>query len=308
MVPAPPSPFPFVTIVTVVRDDVAGLRGTHASLRAQEWRDFSWVVVDGASRDGSADFLATLRDEIAWFRSAPDDGLYDAMNIGLAQATGTYVLFLNAGDTLAGTDTLARIATTLRACTAPDARMPDFVYGDALLDVGTGESLYKPARSHRLAWYGMFTQHQAMLYRRGALGDLRFRLTYPIGADYAFTLEALARARSVRRLSFPVCIFAGGGRSEQSAGRGRHDQWRIRREVLALGPAACAAIAAVQCAAMAIRRRHPTLFARLRCRNSMSREGKEAIDGSGELPSHGCNCAGNHTRDKQCPARYTISL
>ncbi|WP_448189805.1 glycosyltransferase family 2 protein [Azospirillum sp. sgz301742] len=241
---------PQVSVVTVVRDDLPGLLATRASLRAQGFGDWEWIVVDGASTDGTAAWLAAHADEPAWWRSAPDDGLYDAMNIGLAAATGTYVLFLNAGDTLAGPDVLARLA----------AEEADLLYGDALERAADGALRRKPARSHRFAFYGMFTHHQAMAYRRTMVAGLRFESRFPVGADYAFTLRALKRAERVRKLDLPVCVFAPGGLSQRRAELGRSDQTRARRELLGIGRLPCAAITATQCCAAAMKRHLPALY------------------------------------------------
>ncbi|WP_029008177.1 glycosyltransferase [Azospirillum halopraeferens] len=250
---------PLLSVVTVVRDDLPGLLATHASLCAQGWRGFEWLVVDGGSRDGTADWLAARADEPAWWRSAPDGGPYDGMNAGLERARGRWLLFLNAGDTLAGPDTLARLAAALTAC--PDA---DFLYGDSLERGTDGRWMRKPARSHRLAFYGMFTHHQAMVYRRSLLEGLRYQPRYAIGADYAFTVGVLARASRVVRLPFAVCAFAGGGLSQRRPADGRADQTTIRREVMGLGPAACAGIVIAQCASLALRRTMAPLYEKLR--------------------------------------------
>lgn len=239
-----------LSIVTVVRDDLPGLLATRASLRAQRFHGWEWIVVDGASLDGTAEWLAAHAGEPAWWRSAPDGGLYDAMNVGLAAARGDYVLFLNAGDTLAGPEVLGSLA-------AADG---DLLYGDALERAADGTLRRKPARSHRLALYGMFTHHQAMAYRRTLVAGLRFESRYAVGADYAFTLRALERSKEVLRLDFPVCVFAPGGVSQRRPAVGRGDQTRVRRELLGTGRLLCAAITATQCCASAMKRHLPALY------------------------------------------------
>ncbi len=164
-----PRPVPRVSVVTVTLDDLNGLAATHASLREQTFRDFEWVVADGGSTDGTPEFLASLAEAPAWWRSGPDGGLYDAMNRGLGVASGEYLLFLNAGDRLASADTLARL---VRAASA--AGRPDLVYGDSVESGSDGRPLLKRARSHRTAWWGMFAQHQSMAFRREALIGLSY--------------------------------------------------------------------------------------------------------------------------------------
>ncbi|MEI7609609.1 MAG: glycosyltransferase family 2 protein [Rhodospirillaceae bacterium] len=252
---------PLFSIITVVRDDLAGLIRTHASLAAQSCRDVEWIVVDGDSRDGGREWLEARAGEIDWWRSAPDGGLYDAMNIGLGVATGGYLLFLNAGDALAGGDTLAVVAAALAG-----AGWPDFCYGDSWEQAPGGPLRLKPARSHHRAWYGMFTHHQAMFCRRGAVEGLLFNPAYPIGADYAFTLEVLKRAGAPLYLPRPICIFTIGGCSQRLAALGRRDQSLIRKHVLNDGLARRSAIRAVQLLAGMTRMAAPFLFHALRCK------------------------------------------
>lgn len=253
-----------LAIVTVVRDDLPGLLATRASLRAQRRRDFDWIVVDGASADGTAEWLAAHAEEVTWWRSAPDRGLYDAMNIALDRAleavTASHVLFLNAGDTLAGADAAGRIADAIAR--APHAGL---LYGDALERLSDGQVVAKPARSHRLAAFGMFTHHQAMVYRRLDVAEVRFDLRYTLAADYAFTLEVLKRGAAAR-LDFPVCVFAPGGRSQQDAARGRAEQAEIRRDMMGHGALATATLSGIQWLALIIRRHIPGLYAKLRFR------------------------------------------
>ncbi|MBI1206300.1 MAG: glycosyltransferase [Azospirillum sp.] len=267
-----------LAVITAVRNDRAGLLRTHASLRAQSWRGFDWLVVDGGSEDGTAEYLAAISDQLAWWRSRPDHGPYHAMSCGLAAARSDYILFLNAGDTLAGAGTLAAIAEAVTA----DPRI-DFLYGDALETGGGRNPVLKPARSHRSAWYGMFTHHQAMVYRRGTVADLRFDPRYRIGADYAFTLQALARARRVVRLPVPLCVFAAGGLSQRHTALGRQDQARIRRDLLGWPPLATAALMQVQQAVQEVRDACPALYRLLRCRAA--------------TPSHPTPAVPNHDGD-----------
>lgn len=250
------------SIITVVRNDLAGLERTRNSLLAQADRRFEWLAVDGGSTDGSAEYLSRHRSELAWWRSQPDRGPYDGMNAGLERAQGDYLLFLNAGDELAAPETLAALAARLDA-----AHRPDFAYGSSFERLEDGSLVGKPARSHRHAWYGMFTHHQAMLYRRTAIGNLRYPLEHPIGADYAFTLETLKQAGAVLRLKMPVCVFAAAGLSVRRAADGRLDQFRIRRQALGLPWIANAGITGLQLASFGLRSVAPRLYRRLRFRN-----------------------------------------
>ena len=252
---------PLFSIVTVVLNDREGLGRTRASLRRQSCRDFAWIVVDGGSEDGTRDEIVRSAPEIAWWRSGPDRGLYDAMNIGMAAATGDYLLFLNAGDELASPDSLERLAAEIRRHSSPD-----FLYCDALERTLGGTLLLKPARSHRTLWYGMFTHHQAMIYRRLAVAGLSYDLSFTVGADYAFTIEALAGNPRVVRLHESIVVFAAGGISHAMHAVGRREQARIRRRYLRLSAISCFLIMVVQSLAMFTRRRFPVFYEIYRCR------------------------------------------
>ena len=253
-----------LAVITVVRDDLPGLRATRASLRAQTVAAYDWFVADGASIDGTAGWLARHGDEAAWWRSAPDRGLYDAMNIALdavaeRSPSCSHVLFLNAGDRLADDRVLERLLPAL-------AEHPEsgLLYGNALEELPDGRLVMKRARSHRRAVLGMFTHHQAMVYRLAALPGIRFDLRHELAADYAFTLTVLDRSGQAQFIPLPVCIFAAGGRSQQDPARGRREQARIRRELLGLGWPANATLWGLQWLTLTLRQMIPWLYAKYR--------------------------------------------
>lgn len=248
-----------LAIITVVRDGFDKFMVTRESLRSQSRQDFDWIVVDGGSTDGTAEWLHDHSTETAWWRSGPDRGLYHAMNMGLAATGASAVLFLNAGDRLAGPHVVERLLVALQS-----HREADVLYGDALEQLPDGEVVLKPARDHRAVAFGMFTHHPAILYRIDQLSGLRFDERFAVGADYAFTLRALAAARSIVRLRGPVCLVEPAGISARDAATGRRDQVRIRYEILGYSHARNGAIAVLQHLGMAVRRCFPETYKRLR--------------------------------------------
>ncbi|OYD81478.1 hypothetical protein CHT98_25870 [Azospirillum brasilense] len=257
-----------LAVVTVVRDDLPGLLATHAGLRAQTLASYDWFVADGGSGDGTAAWLACHQNEVAWWRSSPDRGLYDAMNLALdaiAERSSScsppcsHVLFLNAGDRLADDRVLERLLPILGE--RPDTGL---FYGDALEELPSGRLVVKRARSHRRAVLGMFTHHQAMVYRLVESSGPRFDLRHGLAADYAFTLTVLKQGLPAHRLPLSVCIFAAGGRSQQDPARGRREQAIIRRELLGLGRTANATLWGLQWLALTLRQKIPWLYAKYR--------------------------------------------
>ncbi len=210
------------SIITVTRNNAAGLRVTYDSITRQTCRDFEWLVIDGASTDNTRQLLQSSRTAISTLISEPDHGIYDAMNKGLAQARGDYLLFLNAGDALAAPEVLAKLQTTLKQQTV------DFIYGDSYEAQPNGDILFKPARPVWLKFWGMFAHHQAMLYRRAALKDLRYNLRFGVAADYALTLAVLKTQATCWRVRFAIAGCAVPGLSTTAASQGRREQLLIR--------------------------------------------------------------------------------
>lgn len=102
-----------LSIITINYNNVAGLQKTIDSVLNQTWQEFEYIVIDGGSTDGSATYLASHNNELTYWVSEPDQGIYNAMNKGIAKATGEYLLFLNSGDHLYNEDVLRKNNHTL---------------------------------------------------------------------------------------------------------------------------------------------------------------------------------------------------
>jgi glycosyltransferase involved in cell wall biosynthesis len=87
-----------ITIITVNFNNLEGLKKTLNSVFSQSWKEFEYIIIDGASTDGSVDLIKNNEDKIDLWISNPDKGVYNAMNKGIEKAQGEYLLFLNSGD------------------------------------------------------------------------------------------------------------------------------------------------------------------------------------------------------------------
>ncbi len=211
---------PLFSIITVTLNNIAGLKKTYESLCAQSNQNFEWIIIDGVSTDGTIEFL---NSQNLIHTSEPDNGIYDAMNKGISHVSGQYILFLNAGDTLASPETLEKINRKL------DNQDYDFIYGDSL-EQNKQDQTYKRARHHSKILHGMFTHHQAMLYSADILKDLRYNEKFKIAADYDLTLRTIKKSKNILPLNFPICIFEAGGISQQQVLKGRIEQFKIRMQ------------------------------------------------------------------------------
>lgn len=261
---------PLFSVITVSKNNLEGLRRTHASLEAQVCKDFEWIIADGASEDGTKDFLKTVKAK--WI-SEPDEGPFDAMNVGLKRATGKYALFLNAGDTLAQSETLEKIAKIT-------AKEPDFIYGDSL-ETGkdAAKPFYKTAGRYRDLPGGMFTHHQAMFYRLDKIREekLWYSVIYEIASDYEFTARFLRNAKKIIYAPLPVCLFESGGISQQKAGDGRREEFIIREKLRLVSLPHNVFIYATQTLAWHLRKWFPQLYESLKGKKRGSSSENDAL-------------------------------
>jgi putative colanic acid biosynthesis glycosyltransferase len=253
----------FLSIVTIVRNDAAGLERTRAGIAAQTGaRDFEWLIVDGASTDGTAEIARAFDEPYASVVSEPDRGIFDGMNKGLERATGTFIVFLNAGDTFAHNGVLNRVAAALN----PDDI--DFLYGDSLEAFGGGRLSYKAAQGHGRVNYGMFGCHQAMYYRRSLIAGQRYDPRFRISGDYCFTAQFLQKKPRILRLHEALCIFDLTGTSVLNKRRGREENWLIQRDVLKLSLARRLMIRGAYLCTAFLSGRFPALYKFIRFRAS----------------------------------------
>ena len=89
---------PKISIITINYNNLEGLQKTIASVSSQTWQEFEHIIIDGGSTDGSVEYIESNALLFKYWVSDPDKGVYHAMNKGIAQANGEYLLFLNSGD------------------------------------------------------------------------------------------------------------------------------------------------------------------------------------------------------------------
>lgn len=205
-----------ISVVTITWNNLAGLQSTVNSVDQQVQLPHEHIVIDGASEDGTSDWLADAAG--AAFRSVvsePDDGIYDAMNKGLRRSAGDYVIFLNAGDRFASAETLQTIGRVI------DASDPAWGFGQSRVefDGWTGVHALRRPRAPRFFGGLATVPHQATFMRRDLLAALGgFRTGVGISADQELIMRAWLRASPVG-LSEVLAICDGSGvGSTQSAG------------------------------------------------------------------------------------------
>lgn len=213
---------PFFSIITVTYNAAELLPGTIESVLEQTCDDYEYLIIDGASTDGTAELVRSYGDRVHHFQSEPDRGLYDAMNKGLRAARGRFVQFLNAGDHLHDRQVLARIQALVTDAT-------DVLYGETLVvradrsPVGLFSEIRPQNLPARLTWrdmrHGMVVCHQAFLPARTLAPEYALD---NLAADIDWIITILKRARQVVNAETILVDFLEGGVSKQ---RHRESLW-----------------------------------------------------------------------------------
>ena len=201
---------PRFTIISTTYKVGDAIDRTFDSLKAQSFRDFEYIIVDGGSDAGFVDKLAAWAQASPWFRyvSEPDRGIYDAMNKGVRLAKGDYILFLGAGDCLYDGQVLAEAAKAL------SGEEPDVLYGQAIIvkmDGTRKRNIRHINRSYRFRADPVI--HQAIFGKRVLLEEYPFDEKYRIASDQDWVMKMYKQDRSFRYIDIPVAYFFSGGLS-----------------------------------------------------------------------------------------------
>ncbi|MEQ9315628.1 MAG: glycosyltransferase, partial [Henriciella sp.] len=209
---------PKLTVVTVVRDDIKGLRKTMQSLVRQDFQKFEYLVIDGERDASTLEKLGDLAGSIDTYINEVDEGPYDAMQKAAELAQGDFVYYLNAGDTFYAEDSLGRMVDAAGADV-------DVVYGDHIWLREDGRQVFKRARHFAQTWNELSTgeigqewldgipAQQATMVRRDLLVDHKFDLRFLIAADHELLFRTYREGARFRHCQDVVAIYAEGGMS-----------------------------------------------------------------------------------------------
>lgn len=170
-----------ISIVTVVYNNRDGFRRTADSICGQSSDRWEWIVVDGGSTDGTVDAIREIADRITFWCSERDGGIYDAMNKGLAQARGDFVVFMNSGDRFGDADTIAKVCAVADQA---DANV-GMILGAARFELSQEFSYVQRSRPLTpYIYHSLPTSHQAMFFSTKLHRRVPFNVNMRIAADY----------------------------------------------------------------------------------------------------------------------------
>ncbi len=217
-----------LSIITVTYNAEKVLRPTIESVLNQTFRELEYLIIDGKSTDQTPEIIRSYQKKIDQVITEKDEGVYDAMNKGLKLAKGKYVMFLNAGDELAGPSVLENVFSA-----SDDA---DVYYGETNIInesrqvIGTRSELTSrklPAQLTKKDFLnGQVVSHQSFIARKSLCKP--YDLKYRCSADIDWMLQIVSTSSKIVNVGQPVSNYLKGGISDQNL----RTCWRERFVIL----------------------------------------------------------------------------
>jgi glycosyltransferase involved in cell wall biosynthesis len=223
---------PKLSVITIVYNNARDIERTMLSVLNQTYPNIEYIIIDGASTDGTLDLIKKHQNRIAKLISEKDEGIYDAMNKGLAVATGDYVLFMNSGDELYDNDTVTNVFAS-----ADDA---DIYYGETEMINAEGQNLgrrrHKAPKQLSLGSfeYGMSVSHQAIYIKRSLTQP--YDRKYQLSSDIDWILSAVEKAGKIVNVNQYVAKYLVGGMSKKRHRQSLKERFAIMKHHYGLVP------------------------------------------------------------------------
>jgi glycosyltransferase involved in cell wall biosynthesis len=208
--------FARISVITVCLNNADGLHRTIRSVVNQSYKDIEYIIIDGGSTDDSVSVIKEFEHKLSYWRSEPDNGIYNAMNKGILQARGDYLLFLNSGDWFVNEEILDKVFS--------EQRTAAILYGD-INEISSDGSIKKQVSLQEdcltIANFNTNTratiQHPAAFIHHSLFTNSLFDESYKIIADIKFFIEKIILQNyTVQHLPFVITNFNLEGVSSAS--------------------------------------------------------------------------------------------
>lgn len=219
-------PNPRFSIITVTYNAAKVLEDTIQSVVTQTYKNIEYIIVDGASTDGTMGIVERYKSRIAKVVSEPDKGLYDAMNKGIGMATGDYLCFLNAGDSFHEDDTLQLMVHSING-----TELPDILYGETAIVDAAGHFLHmrRLQAPEHLNWksfkQGMLVCHQAFFARHTIVEP--YDLKYRFSADFDWCVRLMKKAHTLHNTHVTIIDYLDEGMTTRNRKASLKERFRI---------------------------------------------------------------------------------
>lgn len=223
-----------LSIITINFNNLEGLKKTAESVINQTWKDFEWIIIDGGSTDGSKEYIINLNDNlnhsgwnpITYWCSEPDKGIYNAMNKGIAKASGEYLNFMNSGDCFYDSGTLDKVRAYL------EKGYIDIYYGELIFSNGTEEHTFNYPElptTHYLVYRSL--GHPTTFMKSSLLKEIGYCEDYTIVSDWEKFLKWFRQGRSFKHMDLVVAVFDTTGISTTNYDKLEEEKERVYLDV-----------------------------------------------------------------------------
>ncbi|MDY0327069.1 MAG: glycosyltransferase family 2 protein [Arcobacteraceae bacterium] len=166
-----------MTVITVTYNAEQYLERTIKSVISQNYSNIEYIIIDGASTDGTIDIIRRYEQYITYWISESDSGIYDAMNKGIDISSGVWINFMNAGDTFVNRDIVTQVADTAQN------ESVDIIYGDTNIIKNNFLFAINKAEPMDKIWEHSFCNHQSLFVKSYIMKELQFDINYKIAAE-----------------------------------------------------------------------------------------------------------------------------
>lgn len=212
---------PLVSIVTVVYNGELFLEKTIQSVIHQTYDNVEYIIIDGASTDGTLDIIRKYEDAIDYWVSEKDMGIYDAMNKGIRLVMGQWINFMNGGDTFYETKSIKKVFDK------QDFNSVDIIYGNHHVVYSSGRERIVKAGNLKNLWKGVQFCHQASFVKRHYHKIHNFNQCIKIAADFEFFYNAWKSNAIFKFTNASLVRIEAGGVSDVNRVNSILERWLL---------------------------------------------------------------------------------
>lgn len=202
---------PCISIITVSFNALHTIEQTIESVINQTYKNIEYIIIDGASTDGTTDIIKKYSDIISYWVSEPDNGVYYAMNKGIDVASGEYIFFLGSDDVLVSRDIIEKAVDYLVVDTTIDMLSGQVWVVDEELCL---QKKFTNSFSDEDIFNGKNIPHQGLFVKSAIMKKEKFDISYQIASDYDFILKCFYSDNvKIKKIDLMISFYSNGGMS-----------------------------------------------------------------------------------------------
>jgi glycosyltransferase involved in cell wall biosynthesis len=205
-------------VITVVFNGEKYIEQTIQSVINQSYSNIEYIIIDGGSTDETVNIIRKYDNQINYWISEPDSGIYNAMNKALSITDGDWIFFLGSDDILFNAEVIHKFIYCHK-----DIEV-DVIFGDVIFS----NNYYFKSKLNYKILVGNTLHHQSCFYRKYLFNDFRYQDSYKISADYELNLKIYTQKGSYKYINSPVSIFRYEGESSRNRDLGIKEMNNIR--------------------------------------------------------------------------------